>query len=103
MPALMLAAGNDSDNDYDPATISLFEHLPVADLITFVGADHMMLFKPDSGEQIRRFVTAFLGLHLQGQTGFGRFLTEDYVERVAPGLGETDSFKDLVWGVVGGG
>jgi len=100
VPALLLAAGSDTDNDYDPATTSLFEHYPAADLITFVGAGHMMVMEGDAREQMRRFATAFLGLHLQDQREYARFLTEAYVEQVAPALGPAESFETLVWGLL---
>jgi predicted dienelactone hydrolase len=101
VPALLIAAGNDSGNDYDPATTSLFAHYPDAELITFVGADHLMVLQRDAVEQMKRFVTAFLGYRLQGHAGDGQFLTEGFVEQVAPLLGEHESFETLVWGVAG--
>jgi len=99
VPALFIAAGNDRNNEYFPATTSLFAHYPGADLITFAGADHFMIFEPDAVQQMRRFALAFFGLHLLGADGFAQYLTEDFVERTAPGLGATDSFDTLVWGL----
>ena len=99
-PALLVAAENDQYNDYDPATTSLFEYYPNAELITFVGADHLMIFEPDAVAQIGRFAVAFFGYHLAGRDDFAPYLTEEFVEQVAPGLGASDSFTTLVWGLV---
>lgn len=99
VPALFIAAGNDEGNDYHPATTSLFAHYPGAELITFVGAAHSMIFEDDVQQQVRRFALAFFGLHLIGDEGFDQYLTEEFVEDVAPGLGPAESFETLVWGV----
>jgi predicted dienelactone hydrolase len=101
VPALFIAARNDQFNDYDPATTSLFEHYPNDELITFVGADHLMIYEPDAVQQMRRFAVAFFGYHLTGRSEFAQYLTEEFVEQVAPSLGATDSFETLVWGIAG--
>lgn len=99
VPALFLAAGNDKGNDYHPATTSLFAHYPGAELITFVGAEHSMIAEDDAQQQVRRFALAFFGFHLIGDERFDQYLTEEFVEDVAPGLGPAESFETLVWGV----
>jgi hypothetical protein len=99
VPALLMAARNDQFNEYSPATTRLFEYYPNADLITFMGADHRMIFESDAVSQIGRFAVAFFGYHLAGRDDYARYLTKDFVENVAPGLGATDSFTTLVWGV----
>jgi hypothetical protein len=98
--ALFIAAGSDTENDYDPATTDLYENYPGAELITFVGAGHMMIFSADAVSQIRRFAVALFGLHLQGDERYARFLTREFVEEEAPGLGEAHAFETLIWGVV---
>lgn len=97
-PALFVAAQEDRVNDYDPATTSLFEHYPNAQLITFMGAGHMMIFQEDAVSQMGRFAAAFFGYHLAGRDDFAPYLTEEFVEDVAPGLGPSDSFTTLRWG-----
>jgi predicted dienelactone hydrolase len=100
--AVLLIGGSADDlSDYDPATTQLFAHYPGAELITFVGAGHFMIDYPDALSQVRRFAVAFFGHHLAEEEGYARFLTEDFVEQEAPGLGETDSFETLVWGIPG--
>lgn len=101
VPVLLVAAGEDTANDYDPATTSLFENLPEVELITFVGADHFMITEPDAVLQMRRFALAFFGYHLTGADGYAQYLSQQFVEQVAPGLGDTNSFDTLVWGVAG--
>jgi predicted dienelactone hydrolase len=98
VPALFVAAQNDQGNDYFPATTSLFEYYPNAELITFMGADHLMIFEPDAVGQMGRFAVAFFGYHLAGREDFAPYLTKEFVEQVAPGLGATDSYP-LVWGL----
>jgi predicted dienelactone hydrolase len=100
IPILLLAAGDDEANDYDPATVELFEHYPDAQLITFAGAGHMMIFEPDAQTHILRFATAFFGRQLYGITECGALLTEEFVEEAAPGLGDAVSFDALVWGLL---
>jgi predicted dienelactone hydrolase len=96
---LLVGASADDINDYNPATTRLFANYPGAELLTFVGADHMMARQPDVVSQIKRFAAAFFGYHLAGEDGYDRFLTEEFVEDVAPGLGEANAFETLVWGV----
>jgi len=97
--ALFIAAGSDTINDYVPATTDLFEHYPDAELITFVGADHMMIFQPDVVDQIQRFAVAFFALQLGAEEGYAELLTTEFVEDEAPGLGKASSFETLLWGV----
>jgi len=101
--AAVLLVGGDADDlsDYDPATTQLFAHYPDAELITFVGAGHFMIDYPDARAQVHRFAVAFFGYHLAEEEGYARFLTEDFVEQEAPGLGDTNSFETLVWGIAG--
>lgn len=94
---LLIGAGADTGNDYDPATTELFNHDPGADLITVVGAHHLMVFEPDAVDQMRRFAVAFFGYRLAGRDEYARFLTEHFVEEEAPRLGPTDSFETLIW------
>lgn len=96
---LLIGAGADVINDFDPATTQLFEHYPGADLITFTEAGHMMIFEADAVAHMRRFAVAFFGLHLHGDDAYAAYLTKEYVEQVAPGLGPAESFDTLVWGV----
>jgi hypothetical protein len=96
---LLIGAGADTGNDYVPATTELFNHYPGADLITFFGAHHLMVYEPDAVDQMRRFAVAFFGYRLAGRDDYARFLTEQYVEEEAPRLGPTDSFETLIWGV----
>ncbi len=96
---LLIGAGADQINDFDPATTMLFEHYPRAELITFTEAGHMMIFEPDAVAQMRRFAVAFFGLHLGDVDAYAEYLTEEYVEEVAPLLGAAESFETLVWGV----
>ena len=98
VPALFIAAQDDQYNTYFPATTSLFEYYPNAELITFMGADHMMPFDPDVRIQMGRFAVAFFGYHLAGREDFAPYLTKEFVEQVAPGLGAADSYA-LVWGL----
>ena len=98
-PALLVAAKDDQYNDYNPATTSLFEYYPNADLITFMGADHLMIFQADAVSQMGRFAVAFFGYYLAGREDFAPYLTKEFVEDVAPSLGPRDSFTTLVWGV----
>jgi predicted dienelactone hydrolase len=99
-PVLLIGASDDTTNDYDPATTSLFEHYPDADLITFVGADHFMIFEEDAVAQMRRFAVAFFAYHLTGDDAYQTFLTEGFVEGEAAALEETESYESFVWGMV---
>jgi predicted dienelactone hydrolase len=98
--ALFIAAGSDVENDYDPATTDLYAHYPDAELITFVGAGHIMIEQLDVGSLIRMFATAFFGFHLAGDDRYEPLLTREFVEEDALGLVEASSFKSLAWGVV---
>ena len=98
---LLIGAGADDINDFVPATTQLFEHYPESELITFVDAGHLMIFESDAVAQMRRFAVAFFGLHLSGDDAYAPYLTKEYVEEVAPGLGPAESFETLVWGIPG--
>jgi len=101
VPVLLVGAGADEINDYDPATTDLFAHLPDADLITFVGARHLWVFVGDAQVHLRRFALAFFDVHLRGGTTWAEILTRSFVEDVAPTLGGRSGFEGLAWGVVG--
>lgn len=97
--ALFIGAGSDRDNVYDPATTSLFRNYPQSQLITFVGADHSMIFDAGAVQQMRRFAVAFFGVHLDGRSGFAQYLTEEFVESVAPDLSPSSLVETLKWGI----
>lgn len=103
VPVLLFAGSLDDINVYDFETRFLFEHLgsPV-ELITFVGADHMLIFDPRALEQIERFATAYFGLHVKGDDRYGEFVTPVFVEEVAPTLvPASGAFETLLWGLAG--
>lgn len=103
VPVLLVGAGADAVNDYVPATTELFAHIPDADLITFLGADHFWVFVPDVKTHLRRFALAFFDAHLRGGTDLAEILTAAFVQDIALTLGGHDGFDGLAWGVVGSG
>jgi hypothetical protein len=98
---LFLAASGDIDSDYRFAAVPLFEHYPPGRgaLVTFVGADHMLIGTEDGARQIRRLATLFLGARLLGEPA-ADLVTEAWVEDVAPTLEAHPSYETLTWGVV---
>jgi predicted dienelactone hydrolase len=100
-PALIIVGS--LDGLYTFEDLYLWEHLGgPTDLITFVGADHYFPFAEGGASQVKRFVLAFLGLHLQGVAEYAQYLTKEFVEQVAPGLSPNDSYSDIVWGAYEG-
>jgi len=100
--ALFLAGSADIDNDYDPAALSLFEHYPADRLamVTFVGADHGLIFAEGGLAQIRRLTTLFLDARLRGAADSADLLAKSWIEGVAPTLEPHPSYETLVWGAV---
>jgi len=88
-PTLMIAATQ--DNLY-PENALIFEHLgtPEKAFISFVGLNHMMVFRTKSISRMAHFATAFFGYHLQGRADYAAYFSEDFVSH----------FDDLAWGVV---
>lgn len=99
---LLVGASEDTASDYEPATTRLFENYPNAELITFMGADHFMIFEDDAVEQMRRFAVAFFKRQLNGEDSYSTILSESFVENEAALLGETESYDRLVWGTPNG-
>lgn len=99
--ALFLAGSADIDNDYDPAALSLFEHYPADRLamVTFVGADHGLLFAEDGLAQIRRLTTLFFDARLRGGAT-ADLLARSWIEGEATTLEPHPSYETLVWGAV---
>lgn len=69
----------------------LFQHVssPQRIFVRFPGRDHGMIQQPDAVQQLGLLAAAFFGVHLQGRTDYGRYLTREYVEESA----------GLAWGV----
>lgn len=68
-----------------------------AGLVTFVGADHMLVFDPAAHEQIERLATTFFGLHVRGDERYAEYLTPEFVETVAPALAPSTGYETLMW------
>lgn len=97
VPALIIIGSSDPVYPFEP--VYLLEHLGgPTELLTLVGADHFFFQEEGGLAQWRRFSLAFLGLHLQGVAEYAQYLTEEFVEQVAPGLSPNDSYETLVWG-----
>jgi predicted dienelactone hydrolase len=92
---------NASDDDTYATAAGVFEHYSGAELITFVGADHMMIFQPDAVDQMRRFAVAFFKQQLTGSDTYSHFLSQEFVEGQAPTIGESNSYDTLIWGTPG--
>ena len=74
-----------------PQNTLIFEHIgtPEKAMISFVGLDHMMVFKTKSFARMAHFTVAFFGYHLQGRDDYAQYFTEEFVNQ----------FDDLAWGV----
>lgn len=89
-PVLMIQASEDSK--YQPTEAAfIFEHLgfPEKSMVSFIGKEHMMVTKPDQQKQMRHFVVAFFGYHLQGHEDYLEYFSEDFVSK----------FEVLAWGI----
>lgn len=100
-PILLIVGSEDTERLLETADILANYPQGLAEAITFVGADHSLIFDDDAVAQIRRFALAFLSYHLKGVEGFAQYLTEDFVNNVAPSLGVVETFDTLAWGAVG--
>lgn len=101
VPALIVIGSSDPVYPFEP--VYLLEHLGgPTNLLTLVGADHFFFQEEGGLAQMRRFALAFLGLHVQGVEEYAQYLTEEFVEQVAPGLSPADSYQTLVWGPLEG-
>lgn len=99
VPVLFFAGSADDINVYDFETRFLFDHLgSSAGLVTFVGADHMLVYDSAAREQIERLATAFLGLHVKGDERYAEYLSPEFVETVAPALAPSTGYQTLLWG-----
>ena len=100
--ALFIAGSSDRINDYDPAAVSLFRNYPAdrSSMVTFVGADHYLIFGGSGQRQLRRLTTAFFKAHLGGSSAAAELLTESWIEGQASLLEPHASYATLVWGEV---
>lgn len=90
-PTLIIGATADDINFYGLEATYIFEHIPVPNqsMISFVGKGHMMIFDADPVAYMKHFATAFFSYWLQGQEGYIKYFSEDFVAQ----------HEDLVWGV----
>ena len=65
---------------------------PEKALISFVGQDHMMVYRPAMVARMAHFLVAFFGYHLQGQEDLAPYFSEAFVGQ----------YEDLAWGVYEG-
>ncbi|GIK64870.1 MAG: hypothetical protein BroJett018_26640 [Chloroflexota bacterium] len=92
IPILQLSGYLDQEALFQEDQVFLFEHLGSADksLITWIEVGHQLPAVPESmALQVKHFLVAFFGYHLQGREEYAEFLTEDYV----------NSIEGLHWGV----
>ena len=87
-PTLMIAATGD---ELYAENALIFDHLGTPDkaFISFVGADHMMIFDSEMQARITHFAVAFFGYHLQAKSEYRAYFSQEFVSQ----------FKDLSWGV----
>ena len=93
-PTLILAGTKDTGCDYNRESVFIYEHLGTPDktLISFIDETHDMLFGDEPYLQMKHFVTAFFGYHLQGREKYQKYFSEDVVNRL----------EDMAWGVYKG-
>ncbi len=91
-PTLIIGATEDVDCDYHREAVYIFEHLGTPDrvMISFVGADHMMVYNSAQVAHMSHFATAFFGYHLQGRADYAEYFAQDFIAQ----------HPDLAWGVV---
>jgi hypothetical protein len=77
-PVLMIDGTNDA---LYRENVQIYEYLGTPDktLISFVGADHMMVSDPEMVARMAHFAAAFFGYHLQGRQDLARYFSEDFV------------------------
>jgi predicted dienelactone hydrolase len=87
-PVLMLTG---TEDELYPQNACIFEHIDSPDktMISFIGQDHLMIFITKQVSRIAHFTVAFFGYHLQGNTEYSNYYSEDFVNQ----------FDDIAWGV----
>jgi hypothetical protein len=90
-PTLIIVATEDA---LYPENVLIFEHLGTPDktLISFIGQDHMMVFKAHMRARMAHFAAAFFGYYLQGREDLAYYYSEDFVTL----------HNDMAWGVFTG-
>ena len=90
-PTLIIGASADDINIYDLEAAYVFEHLGTPDraMISFVGENHMMIYKEEPILRMKHFATAFFGYYLQGRASYAKYFSEDFVLRR----------DNLAWGI----
>jgi len=93
-PTLIIAATADDINLYDLEAAYIFEHLGTPDkaMISLIGEEHSMVESDEPVVRMKHFAAAFFGYYLQGQEGYLKYFSEEFVSR-----------RDgLAWGVYTG-
>lgn len=90
-PTLIIGATQDVINYYDLEAAYIFNHIssPNRVMISFVGQGHMMVYDPAQVARMTHFAVAFFGYHLQGQEGYAKYFSENFVTQ----------YNDLAWGI----
>ena len=85
-------------------TAEILEACPagLAEAVTFVGAGHSMISKPDVQAAVRRLAIAFLTLHLKGNDQYAEVLTPGFIEKSAEAPDTHPAFEQMLWGVPAG-
>lgn len=80
-PILIIGATNDQDSPYETEAVYIFEHLNESErfFISFVGQDHMMIYKADQVARMKHFAVAFFGFYLQGRKDYAHYFSEEFV------------------------
>jgi predicted dienelactone hydrolase len=92
-PTLLLVGAEDTDWDYyDREARFIFENIgtPEKAFITFLGEDHLMIFRDEPLAIMKHFITAFFGYHLQGNENYADYFSEKFVSRQ----------DEVAWGTV---
>lgn len=93
-PTLVIGATADNINYYGLEAAYIYEHLgtPEKSMISFIGEEHGMVESDEPAAIMKHFAVAFFGYHLQGNAGYEKYFSEQFV----------GSRKGLAWGVYTG-
>lgn len=100
-PILLVVGGEDTERLMETAEILDAYPPGLAEAITFVGADHLMIYSPDVQAEVRRLAVAFLTEHLKDNDQYAEVLTPAFINGSAEAT-EHPTFDQMMWGVPAG-